>query len=54
MSYVSIFQRIRNIPVYGIVEEMNRDATDGITVIIDHQDSKSRRGRLAVKQVENY
>ena len=35
LSYVAIFQRIRSIPISGMIEEMNRDAGDGITVIID-------------------
>ncbi len=35
LSYVSIFKRIREIPIDGMIEEINRDARDNITVIID-------------------
>ena len=35
LSYVAIFQRIGSIHIYGIMEEINKDARDGITVIID-------------------
>ncbi len=35
LSYVAIFHRIRSIPIYGIMDEINKDARYGITVIID-------------------
>ncbi|MFG1445720.1 MAG: transposase [Thermoplasmatales archaeon] len=35
LSYVAIFQRITGVPVYGIMDEINKDAKDGITVITD-------------------
>jgi IS5 family transposase len=35
LSYVAIFNRIRDIPIMGMLEEINSEATDGITVIID-------------------
>ena len=35
LSYVAIFQRIRDIPIPGMLEEINRASRDGMTVIID-------------------
>ncbi len=35
LSYVAIFHHIRSIPIYGIMDEINKDARYGITVIID-------------------
>ena len=35
LSYVAIFHRIRSIPVYGIMDEINRSSKEGMTVIID-------------------
>ena len=35
LSYVAIFQRIRSIPISGMIEEMNREVRDGMTVVID-------------------
>lgn len=35
LSYVAIFNRIRDIPIMGMLEEINDEARDGITVIID-------------------
>ena len=35
LSYVFIFHRIISIPVYGIMDEINRSSKEGMTVIID-------------------
>lgn len=35
LSYVAIFQRIRNIPIEEMINEINGSARDGMTVIID-------------------
>ena len=35
MSYVTIFQRIRDIPIGMMVEEINGEAKEGMTVVID-------------------
>jgi hypothetical protein len=35
LSYVAIFHRMRSIPVYGIMDGINRSSREGITVIID-------------------
>jgi len=35
LSYVAIFHRIRSIPVYGIMDEINRSSREGMTLIID-------------------
>ena len=35
LSYVAIFQRIREIPISGMIEEINGSTSDGMTLIID-------------------
>ena len=35
LSYVAIFQRIRSIPISGMMDEINRASREGMTVIID-------------------
>jgi IS5 family transposase len=45
LSYVAIFQRIRSIPISGMIEEINRSSRDGTTVIIDSSGFKiTQRG----------
>ena len=45
LSYVSIFQRIRGIPISGMIEEMNGSSRDGMTIIIDSSGLKiTQRG----------
>ena len=45
LSYVSIFQRIRGIPISGMIEEINGYSRDGMTVIIDSSGFKiTQRG----------
>ena len=35
MSYVTIFHRMREIPIGKMIDEINSDAKEGVTVIID-------------------
>ncbi len=45
LSYVAIFQRIRGIPISGMIEEINGSSRDGMTVIIDSSGLKiTQRG----------
>lgn len=45
LSYVSIFQRIRGIPISGMIEEINGASRDGMTLIIDSSGFKiTQRG----------
>lgn len=45
LSYVAIFQRIRSIPISGMIEEINGAAKDGMTLIIDSSGFKlTQRG----------
>ena len=45
LSYVAIFQRIREIPISGMIEEINGSTSDGMTLIIDSSGFKiTQRG----------
>jgi len=35
LSYVVIFHRIRSIPLYSIIDKINRSSREGMTFIID-------------------
>jgi len=52
LSYVAIFKRIREIPVEMMMNEINKDVEENITLIIDSSGLKNRKRKLVKHKME--